>query len=141
MGLLECHRNSTKQRSKSASLPTTRALPRTVGLMLQDEHPGPHDSRPVHPRARENHASAGAPTPHSVRSIPAAPREPPPLREAQPRPGSPGSYHSEAGAGPATSPFRAGAEEDARPLRFPLAPAVRLGLSRRLRPCRAIQTP
>lgn len=65
---------------------------------------------------------------------------PQPLHEAQPRPCSPGSYHSEAGAGPATSPFRAGAEEDARPLRFPLSPAARLGLSRGLRPACAIPT-
>ncbi|KAL1782939.1 hypothetical protein HispidOSU_005434, partial [Sigmodon hispidus] len=81
--------------------------------------------RPVHPRTPQNQAGAGSPgLPCSAAPAP-SPSTPKLLHEAQPRHCTPGSYHSEAGAGPATSPFRTGAEEDAHPLLFPLSPEAR----------------
>lgn len=146
IGLVECHRNSTLNNAASRPLGEGPSPPPGFFLGLLAWCSGMCIAGRMTPSlctlgSPENHASARAPAPHSARTIPAAPHEPRPRRETQPRPGSPGSYHSEAGAGPATSPFRAGAEEDAGPLCFPLAPAVRLDLSRRLRPCRTTQTP
>lgn len=101
--------------------------------------PGPvHPPRPGKIKLVTGFPSRGP----GIAAQPSSPcADPQPLHKAQPRPRSPGSYHSEAGETPATSPFRAlgGRGVQAR-LAF-LAPSVIwLGLSGYLLRSRTSQT-